>query len=215
MSSTKGGTSTSASLHFPTPDWAIDVILPELPIAQSEKIVDAGCGEGAILDRLKRATSSHQTLVGIELQPELANTAWKRFEGEERIVVLVDNFVHRAGEYDWLDGGADIVIGNPPFVHALDFIKCGRELVANRGGTVAMLLRLDWLAPNSDGRGAFLDAFPPDVHILDRRPQFRVGKDGNKGTDSCEYAWLTWRAGSGGRWKRLRCERPARSRKAA
>lgn len=63
----------------------------------------------------------------------------------------------------------DLVITNPPFVLALDVVLRALENV-RPSGTVAMLLRLNWLA--SQERIAFHKAHPSDVYVLPIRPSF-------------------------------------------
>lgn len=207
MSATRRGAATDPLKHFPTPAWTVDAVLPELSLAGT--IVDAGCGAGAIMDRVRRACSADATLIGVELQENLALEAASRFVeprvlGPTGAVEVPHVQIVRADFLTWEPGyRVDLVVANPPFSRGEQFYRHARALTRPWGGTVALLLRLDWLAPRE--RGDFLEADPPDALILERRPQFRMGLDGKKGTDSCEYAWLCWSPGRGGRWKRLRC----------
>lgn len=82
---------------------------------------------------------------------------------------------------DWPYQRADLMIMNPPFSHALDFVRAGFE----RAASVLMLQRLNWLAP---ARAAWLRAHQPDVYTLPTRPSFT--SDG--ATDAAEYAWFHW-----------------------
>jgi len=75
----------------------------------------------------------------------------------------------------------DVVITNPPFNQALDFVKGAMK----DGKIVVMLLRLNWLA--SQKRNRFLREHTPSVYVLPRRPSFTGG-----GTDATDYAWFVW-----------------------
>ncbi len=85
----------------------------------------------------------------------------------------------------WSHAFADVLIMNPPFSHALDFVRAGFE----RAATVVMLQRLNWLAP---ARASWLRSYMPDTYVLPRRPSFT----GDGSTDAAEYAWFVWPNGS-------------------
>ena len=72
----------------------------------------------------------------------------------------------------------DLVITNPPFQLAMEFVQHAMRFI-QPAGAVAMLLRLNWLA--SLKRADFLRRFCPDVHVLPRRPSFT-----GRGTDATE-----------------------------
>lgn len=86
---------------------------------------------------------------------------------------------------DWRHELASVMIFNPPFSHALDFIRVGFD----RAGQLLMLQRLNWLAP---ARASWLRDHMPDVYVLPTRPSFT--DDGS--TDAAEYAWFHWPLGS-------------------
>jgi hypothetical protein len=86
---------------------------------------------------------------------------------------------------DYLDleyGPVDLILTNPPFSLALEFI----QKALTEADTVIMLLRLNFLG--SQKRKAFwVDNTPTALHILSKRPSFT-----GTGTDSTEYAWFVW-----------------------
>jgi hypothetical protein len=75
-----------------------------------------------------------------------------------------------------------VVISNPPFSLAEEFVVRALRI----GDTVAMLLRLNWLA--SAKRNALLTANTPSIFVLPRRPSFT--DDGK--VDATDYAWMVW-----------------------
>lgn len=177
----------------------------ELPICGH--IVDAGCGAGAILARVAKIARLSTVLTGIEIQEHLAIAAKETLDAHRVEVPECDTAIVVADFLTWTPNRPiDLIIGNPPFSRGEEFARRARELTRPHGGTVSLLLRLDWLG--SQERRAILEADPPDALILERRPQFRQGIDGKRGTDSCEYAWMVWGPGRGGRWKRIRCAPP-------
>jgi hypothetical protein len=90
--------------------------------------------------------------------------------------------VHIGDAFGWEPGPLDVVITNPPYRQALDFVRWGRA----HAPVTAMLLRLNFLGTAQ--RVAFLRDHPPDVFVIPDRPSF----DGI-GHDSIEYAWFVWR----------------------
>lgn len=81
----------------------------------------------------------------------------------------------------WPHPLAELMIMNPPFSLALDFVRAGFD----RAASVLMLQRLNWLAP---ARSSWLRNYMPDVYSLPTRPSFT----GDGSTDAAEYAWFHW-----------------------
>lgn len=91
----------------------------------------------------------------------------------------------------------DIVISNPPFYQALDFIIHGLNLVKD-GGYVIYLLRLNFLG--SKMRNKFLRTYVPEyIFVHSNRMSFT---DDEK-TDSIEYAHFCWKKGSNTQYSKL------------
>lgn len=79
----------------------------------------------------------------------------------------------------------DLVISNPPFKLAIDFIEESFKYLGITG-YVIMLLRLNFLG--SQKRGPFFKRHMPNyVFVSSQRPAFKSG-----GTDSTEYAHFVW-----------------------
>ena len=161
---------------YPTPDEAIDPVLPFLlPGLLNGMVLEPSCGAGNIFRRLAAHGVDVAQMRGIEISPERAEQA--------RTVcpwVVCDDALTAA----W--PSADLVIGNPPFRHAEEFCRRGLETV-RPGGTVAMLLRLAFL--ESGKRYAFHQRYPVSgLHVFSSRPSFTE----NGKTDSAAYAWFVW-----------------------
>lgn len=86
----------------------------------------------------------------------------------------------------------DIIIANPPFNYAMEFIKKAMEDVW-KGGYVIMLQRLNFLASKSRNEW-FKNNMPYEIYVHSKRMSFT--DDGK--TDSIEYAHFVWRKGFNG-----------------
>jgi SAM-dependent methyltransferase len=176
---------------YNTPAWAVRAILPFLPTGGV--ILDPGCGSGAIMKvLLETIYDSEDRVVGIELDETLAKSAYEATEGD----VMNRDFLKETFGGD----SFDLVIGNPPYSLAMEFVEHSLDLACGRGGTVAMLLRLPWAA--SQSRAEFHRARPADIYVLPKRPSFTP--DGK--TDATDYAWFVWTPSGGGRWRVLDVE---------
>lgn len=96
---------------------------------------------------------------------------------------------HHTG--DWLNAppalDVQLVIGNPPYKHAQEFVERSIFEVSEYGGVVAYLLRLAFL--ESRKRKPFFDKHPPaHVIVLSERPSFTT----NGKTDGCAYGFFIW-----------------------
>lgn len=174
------GNERRADDFYSTPEWCTRSILRHL--REPELALDPCAGVGAILDVAFGGwnCSNGTHTEGIEIDP---------IRAAEASVICYD-----ALSCSWVVGEIrpDLIITNPPYKLALEFISKALAEVAP-GGEVAMLLRLNFLG--SQKRAGFLRANPPDVYVLPCRPSFT-----GKGTDATEYAWMVWGRGRGGRW---------------
>jgi hypothetical protein len=178
MSSTNRGAVRREADAYYTPAWAVHLVVPLVPeLADPDAVVvDPACGDGGLLAALQEARAACG-LKGYDLRPEAVDAA--RARG------LLVWFVDALAGY-W--GRPAAVVMNPPYSLAMAFVE--RALAEVRvGGTVAALLRLGFLA--SGKRSAFMRSNAPNVYVLSKRPSFTNG-----GTDSADYAWMVWRAGS-------------------
>lgn len=160
-------------------------------------VLDPGCGDGAIGEVVK-ATWPGALALGTEIDNALAQAARRAFIYDT--VYTVDYLAPSEGRLS-----ADtLIIGNPPYSLAMEFVRRSFELIAETGGCgqVCFLLRLPWLAGQK--RAQFHREHPADVFVLPKRPSFTGG-----GTDSCDYSWFRWslnasgRVAGGGTWRVL------------
>jgi hypothetical protein len=183
VSATGRGAERRADDFYATPPEVTRAILPYLNVGPEADVLDPCAGDGAILAELQ-----HRMRVpprGIEIDQGRACSAHER----------VGNVVRHA---DALIVGwhrPDVVITNPPYSLAEAFIHRAHDQIA-KGGTIAMLLRLNFLG--SQKRAVLHRTRPADVYVLPKRPSFT-----GKGTDATEYAWFVWGPGRGNRWEIL------------
>jgi hypothetical protein len=174
--------------HYVTPAWCVDAIAPHLPTGPA---FDPSAGEGAILDALHAHSGLDRgAFGGLELHPDRARKAYVRGYS------VVQRDALDGARWQFTTSFAPLVVMNPPFSLAQEFVVEALRQTALRRGTVAALLRLAFLEGRK--RAAFHAANPSDVYVLSRRPSFT-----GKGTDATAYAWFVWGPGRGGRWATL------------
>jgi SAM-dependent methyltransferase len=172
--------------YFETPAWATRSILHQLP--KRCRYLDVGCGTGAIGSVVAHEGTPWGMVSGIEIDPVLAAKA-----SEVGLCVETGDFLEMPVS-EWQD--TQVIISNPPYSLALEFLRKSLEIVIPNMGTVAMILRLPFLAAQL--RAQFHKDHPSDIFVLPRRPSFT-----GKGTDATDYAWFVWGPGRGNRWSIL------------
>lgn len=165
MSSTGRGLPRVENDFYPTPKWLTRAIVPKIT-NRPDHIFEPACGKGAIVD------------VMAEAFPKAAIV--------ERDLV---------NGFDFLTAEPlsrfDLIITNPPFSLAQEFIERAMLWRRDESSLVVMLLRLNFLG--SQKRAEWWRSRPmPAVYVTPRRPPFGKNKHGKIGTDSTEYGWFVW-----------------------
>lgn len=205
MSATGRGAIRHALDYYETPLWATRAIVPLLGVPRH--VIDLGCGGGAIGHALRLAWGPRTVIVGAEVDPQrveeasLARTAdgtviYDRVEQRDVLATLANSTP--SDEYD-------LVVANPPYTYAREFIDAA-QLLLRPGGKIAFLLRVGFA--ESVERAEWHHANPSDLHVLSRRPGFYPNNPNAK--DSAAYGWFVFGLGHGGRWSVLDCEKPTR-----
>ncbi len=159
MSATNRGARRRTNDLYETPEWLTEAIVPQLARYNPRRILEPAAGGGAIVRVLRRAFST-----AVIDQGDIST-------GQ-------DFLTHPyAGPYD-------LIITNPPYSLALEFVKRALPLHASRGAVV-MLLRMNWLG--SQERAPWMRLHTPSMYVTPRRPSFING-----GSDATEYAWMIW-----------------------
>jgi hypothetical protein len=200
---------------YATPAWATRAILrAAFPNAPS-RLLDPAAGDGAIL-AVAREMMPDTRLTAFEINAT-HDRKYAKFasvtgvDADGFMVARHQSCLTRAmqgGHVVFRDSLAtppwkdetgqrfDLILANPPFKLAMEFLERALAEV-EFGGEVAFLLRLCFLA--SMKRAAFHRSHPCDIYILPKRPSFTP--DGR--TDSADYAWFVYGPGHAGAWSIL------------
>lgn len=157
---------------YRTPSWCVESLLPVLGDLSKAKVLEPCCGDGAILSALPKV----EHLDAVEIDEGRLKVA------ESTVKTGSPRTFHRADFLKWVESkpswgprfdgvrvrGWDLVIGNPPFKLAMEFVQASTRV----GYKVAFILRLPWLA--SQKRAEWLRANPPALYVLPKRPQFAM-----------------------------------------
>lgn len=187
MSSTNRGAKRNDRDFYATPATAVQALLNmiDTELAHLGRFwLEPAVGDGAIL----RAVRDHETR-------SYPTPLWDTGDIHplEDPKFFIEN--ERAGFCDFTRGDFlkretridyDVIITNPPFSLAQEFIEHALYLCPNKDPLVIMLLRLGIL--ESKKRSAWWqDKHPDAVAVLSERPDFT-----GEGGDSCAYGWFMW-----------------------
>lgn len=166
---------------YPTPEWAVDAILREirLPVVPRDlAVLDPGAGNGVWGTTAANLLDCY--VQGVELrdvEPSPGFAVWKGHTDFLTWMPIPPVRFH-------------LVVGNPPYSLAEEFIRHSFELLAP-GGQIVFLLRLAFLEGQARAKGLWTE-FPPErVLVMPKRPSF----SGNGKTDAIAYAAFYWRQG--------------------
>lgn len=165
---------------YPTPLTLAQSALSLLPDGYEPRaILDAGCGDGVWGQAARQKWGDTPHLVGTDIRDVGTLPGY--------------NLVY---QYDFLNALSwqnlfPLVMGNPPFSQAEEFVRHAHELAA-RGGYVLMLLRLAMLEGQKRGADFWPHYKPVHVAVLSRRPSFT----GDSKTDRTAYGVFLWHVGS-------------------
>lgn len=180
--SSKGRKAVEQDEFYPTPADAIEPLLVS-PLLQlpGGRWIEPCAGTGSIIRTVNRHRSDIEWHV-CEINPKFIEPLEAITRRGIDYVDDPGDFVHR----EWNFPMANVMMFNPPFSLALDFVKVGFE----RAHWVVMLQRKGWIGTKK--RGDFLRRYAPDDFTLPERPSFRP--DGK--TDSADYCWYVWPPGN-------------------
>lgn len=168
---------------YETPEPLADIIVQRFvdlvdlnAINTPPMVLEPGCGSGSFIKAIRKYYPESY-IEALDIRPECEESAKK---------VGANNFY--CGDYKTFlpYSGFDVIIGNPPYSMADEFISKSLELL-NDNGYIAFLLRLNYLGGRK--RFAFYNEHPLENLIpISGRPSFTKGA-----TDSCEYGVFVWR----------------------
>lgn len=182
MSAAGRGAVRQTDDFYETPGWLTRAILPHLNLTPQSYAFEPACGQGAIVQELLNFGLPESHVFCADINPAFVSQVSTRL----KVNVVQSNFLQKfLPTFQATENRPDLIITNPPYKHALEFVKESLEIV-DIYGTVAMLLRLNFLGGQK--RAKFLREHPCDVYVSPRRPSFTGGS-----TDATEYAWFVWR----------------------
>lgn len=164
---------------YPTPIELCRAALHLFAGQNFKTILDPGCGTG-VWGQAARSLWPASHITGIDIVDRLERpSAYNRFCLADFLSLIPDAYP---------DGSCySLIIGNPPYQLAQEFIEKGMRLLAPHG-TMMFLLRLNFLEGQKRGKGLWKTLPPSDVYVCSRRPSYT----GNGKTDATAYSLICW-----------------------
>lgn len=175
MSATNRGSKRIEADFYATPVNAIIPLLENYIIADElDLILEPSAGNGAIIDTLRAAGYTNH-IHAIEIRKEEKENLMRN-----ATTVSIEDFLDADPIITF-----DVIIGNPPFSLAQEFIDKSLSLL-NPGGKLIFLLRTNFLESKKRFEW-WQDKLPTKLYVLSSRPSFT-----GKGTDATSYSWFIW-----------------------
>lgn len=147
--------------YYPTPSAVVDKLLSVVSFRDSDRFLEPCAGEGAIFNAVP-LPDSQKSFAELSLGIDYLET---RFDKQ------------------------DVIITNPPFSLAEEFIRKSMSELAD-DGTMIYLQRVNFLGSLTRVNFWHEVGFPNKTPVIVPRPRFINGK-----SDSCEYCWFIWDRG--------------------
>lgn len=149
------------------------------------RVLDPGCGSGvwseSAYDRFTvRPLMRQPTIHAVDLEPQFQDDRYKIIKGDFLSLPLEPPY--------------DVIIGNPPYSLAEQFIRRSMELVEERG-YVYFLLQLNFIGSRKREIGLFKQFPLKEMVVLTRRPSFFTVEGKVNSTDTINYAMFLWQKG--------------------
>lgn len=172
MSSANRGAIRHQDDLYETPHWLVEALVPRLKRLfeyqgiTAPRILEPCCGNGRV-SRVLRHHFPNACIVTSDIQeyPEL-----------DQVIDFRDMEAFRGEKFD-------LVMSNPPFLHAEEIILRANGLLTSAGKTI-MLERMNFLG--SKQREPWLSTHVPGQNFSPRRPSFLPTRT----SDSVEYSWF-------------------------
>ena len=176
MSATNRGTIRVESDFYATPLETVYALLDNYEdIAPTDIILEPSAGNGNIIQALRNRGYKNR-IDAIEL----------RDSEYDNLKDLADNIeITDFLDLDPWHSRYNVIIGNPPYSLAQEFIDKSLELLAP-GGRLIFLLRTNFLESKKRFEW-WQDKTPTGLYVLSKRPSFT-----GKGTDATSYSWFIW-----------------------
>jgi 16S rRNA G1207 methylase RsmC len=174
MSATNRGSERKLNDFYATPIDCVENFIDKYSGKIEGDILEPSAGNGNIIKAL-RNKNIKGNIMALELREE-------EYESLNKISdeLIITDFLQ------WeTDRKFDIIIGNPPFTYAKEFVEKCLGLLSDNGKLI-FLLRTAFL--ESKSRYEFWQQNPlGSLYVLSKRPSFINGK-----TDATSYSWFVW-----------------------
>ena len=176
MSATNRGSKRNESDFYATPLECVYALLDNYDgIGPKDIILEPSAGNGNIIQAL-RNKGYKNFIEAVELRDDETSELMKKADE-----VSICNFLT---DYD-ATCKYDVIIGNPPYSLAQEFIDKSLELLIP-GGRLIFLLRTNFLESKKRFEW-WQNKIPSGLYVLSKRPSFT-----GKGTDATSYSWFIW-----------------------
>ena len=175
MSATGRGAKRKPYDFYATPIDCVENFINNYGIDKIKgNILEPSAGSGNIIQAL-RQRKVQGIITALELREEERDSLTQISDK-----VIIGNFLEWEPDKEY-----DVIIGNPPYTYAREFIeKCFK--IANKNTVIIMLLRTAFL--ESKSRYEFWQQHPlSGLYTLSKRPSFT-----GKGSDATSYSWFIW-----------------------
>lgn len=164
----------------------MDVLRPDNPFS----VLDLGAADGrwghGLVDYLANHAMRLPLLSGIDIR-ELPRPEY--FTQWYSPANFLDPDVQGQMKKDRL-GGYDVILSNPPFKYAEEFVRGGWDLLAF-GGVMAYLLPIAFMATQTRYFGLWNELHPAHVYVCSRRPSFYKSEKSRTNLDDFAiYVWM-------------------------
>ena len=175
------------------PDFCVAAMgaMRDMGIPEPKKILDPGCGTG-VWGWAAKQVWPKALVHGVELQ---AQSSFNRKNDGNQYQWGRYSKVHWGQDYLTFNPKVrfDLVIGNPPYRLAEEFVRKSFRLVNPVTGYIVFLLRLAFLEGQKRADDLWRVIPPARVFVLPRRPSFG-GYNGK--TDATAYGLFVWDGGT-------------------
>ena len=174
---------------YATPPSATEKLLSALD-AHGEKLSHVVWEPATGMGHVARVLEAHGYVV------EESDVVNRKKDDEQGSLIKISDFLQAST----VQGGAGAIVTNPPYVHALPFIKKANELLPQNGLT-CMLLKVQFLEGKERGKELYKSGLNPKwVFVFSERINCAKGGDFEKESEKggqIAYAWYVWQKG----WK--------------